>query len=111
MEQLGGVLIQALISILSVALTIAANSFRKWIEAKAGLDGVRTVEIVAKNAVQAVEQIFKDKDIHGKRKFEKAQEIALDSLRANGINVSLAELNVAIESAVKSMNDGWKGHE
>lgn len=107
MEQLTQVLLNGALSILAILVGVMIDRLRKWVEAKAGLAGVKTVEIIAKNVVNAVEQISKDKDINGKEKFDSAQRMALDILNANGVNVSLAELNAAIESAVKAMNDSW----
>ena len=107
MEQLTSVALNAVLSVLAVVATVAVRKFKVWLEAKTGLEGVKTVEIISKNAVNTIEQLYKDKDVHGRAKFENAKNLALDALHANGINVSQAELNIAIESAVKQMNDAW----
>lgn len=107
MEQLTSVALNAVLSVLAVVATVAVRKFKSWLEAKAGLEGVRTVEIIAKNAVNTIEQISKDKDIRGREKYENAKNLALEALNANGINVSQVELSIAIESAVKQMNDAW----
>lgn len=107
MEQLTTIILNSALSILAIFIGLAVKKFRVWIEAKAGLAGVRVVEIVASNVVNAAEQIFKDKDVSGKEKLAYAERMAVDILQANGINVSLQELRIAIEAQVKVMNDSW----
>ena len=57
---------------------------------------------VAKVAVQAVEQMYKD--LHGEDKLQKAMEYISDYLSNIGIEVSSFEMRLLIESAVQEMN-------
>ncbi|MCW6662949.1 phage holin family protein [Aerococcaceae bacterium NML160702] len=109
MEQLTQVLLNGAISILVIIIGAVVEKFRKWLEAKTGLAGIRVVEIVASNVVSAVEQITKDKNVKGKDKYEMAERMAIDILQSYGVKVSLKELRAVLEASVKAMNDGWSG--
>ena len=64
-----------------------------------------TAKVVVENAVRFVEQVYKD--LHGKEKLEKAVEQVSQILASKGINLSEAEINMLIESAVYGLNEGW----
>lgn len=58
-------------------------------------------------AVQAVEQIYENRD--GATKFEFAKQEAIKLLKNNGFEVSDVELNNFIESSVRAMKEGFSG--
>lgn len=65
----------------------------------------QTKKAVAKTAVQAVEQIYKD--LHGDEKLDAALSAASDMLLEKGITVSDLELRMLIEAAVGEFNDAF----
>ncbi|KPJ22380.1 phage holin, partial [Streptococcus phocae] len=70
---------------------------------------VKIAEIVARNAVEAVEQIAYDKDINGIEKLTEAKVAVRDELSKHNVYLSDKQMEVFIEAAVKRMNDNWKG--
>lgn len=62
-------------------------------------------ELVIKNTVQYVEQVFGA--LKGSEKLEKAKVTALDWLQEKGIEISDAELTILIESSVKALKGGF----
>ena len=66
------------------------------------------VGIVAKNAVNATEQVAGTLDIHGKDKMEHAKTSLIEGLEAYNINLTNDQLNTFIEAAVKQANEQWK---
>lgn len=66
-------------------------------------------EIVVKNTVQYIEQVFGA--LKGTEKLEKAKITALDWLSEKGIQISDAELTILIESSVKALKGGFYGNE
>lgn len=62
-------------------------------------------ELIAKNTVQYVEQVFGA--LKGYEKLEKAKTTALDWLNEKGINISDAELTILIESSVKALKGSF----
>ena len=64
---------------------------------------VKQIENLAKVAVQAVEQVYKE--LHGKEKLEKALLIASKLAISKGIDISSEELEYYIEAAVGEFND------
>lgn len=100
-------LFNAVMGIVTILISVITYSLRDWLNKKGGLTAVRIVEILASQAVQATEQIYKDKDIHGKIKFQHAKNIFLQELAQQGLTVSDTQVNNVIEASVKAMNDGW----
>ena len=66
----------------------------------------KTKAVVAKNAVQFVEQVYKD--LHGEEKLNEALRAAAEMLNDKGITVSDLELRVLVEAAVSEFNDAFK---
>lgn len=65
-------------------------------------------EIVAKNAVNAVEQIT-DEYTDSEQKLTAAKTKVKKALEQYNIYLTDSQLEMFIESAVKEMNDNWKG--
>lgn len=66
----------------------------------------KTKQIVAKNAVKFVEQVYKD--LHGNDKLSAALDAASEMLAEKGIYASELELRVLVEAAVAEFNEAFK---
>lgn len=107
MEQITELIAQFTMTILVAMLGLLLQSLRQWISAKFGESGVRTAEILANNAVLAVEQIADLEGIKGQEKLAKARQWFIATSKEQGINMSEQMIDGFLESAVKSMNEGW----
>nr|WP_238137349.1 phage holin [Streptococcus suis] len=93
-----------------VIITIV-KMVKEYLLRKGGVAAVRTLEIVASHAVQAVEQLAKDPkvELHGEQKLELAKEKVRDELTKYNFYFTDEQLNTFIEAAVHAMNSAWKG--
>ncbi len=66
----------------------------------------KTKREVAKNAVQFVEQVFKN--LHGEEKLNEALNAASEMLAEKGIAITDLELRVLIEAAVAEFNKAFE---
>lgn len=66
----------------------------------------KTKKEVAKNAVQFVEQVFKN--LHGEEKLFEAMKAASEMLAEKGITITELELRVLVESAVAEFNKAFE---
>ena len=64
---------------------------------------------MAKNAVNAVEQVSVETGFKGEQKLAQAKGAILAELEKYNIYMADKDLDVFIESAVKQMNENWKG--
>ena len=64
---------------------------------------------MAKNAVNAVEQVAAETGYKGEEKLEQARTKIRAELTKYNISMNDKDLETFIESAVKQMNDSWKG--
>ena len=98
--------IQILLPILATAITALftyiGTALKKAYEEKVNNETAKTV---AQDAVKFVEQVYTDLD--GPEKLKKATEQVSEILKSKGINISSAEINMLIESAVYGLNEGW----
>ena len=98
--------IQILLPILATALTglftYIGTALKKAYEEKVNND---TAKAVAEDAVKFVEQVYTN--LNGPEKLQKATEQVSEILKSKGINISSAEINMLIESAVYGLNEGW----
>ena len=78
---------------------VAKNLLMKHFNDKAKKD-------VAKNAVQFVEQVFKN--LHGEEKLNEAMKAASEMLAEKGINITELELRVLVEAAVAEFNKAFE---
>lgn len=69
----------------------------------------KTKQAVAKNAVQFVEQVYKN--LHGEEKLMKALEAASEMLAEKNIFVTDLEMRVLIEAAVAEFNKAFEKTE
>lgn len=104
-------ILTALSTLSGIVIITIVKMVKEYLLRKGGVAAVRTLEIVANHAVQAVEQLAKDPkvELHGEQKLELAKEKVRDELTKYNFYFTDEQLNTFIEAAVKQMNDGWKG--
>ena len=66
----------------------------------------KTKKAVAKNAVQFVEQVYKN--LHGEEKLKEALAAASEMLAEKGITITDLELRVLVEAAVAEFNKAFE---
>lgn len=109
MQQINEIIINAAISVLVVLASIAVKSIKEYLIKKGGEQSVKIVEILAKNAVNAVEQVASETGFKGEEKLEQARTKIRAELAKYNISMTDKDLDTFVESAVKQMNDAWKG--
>ena len=109
MQQINEIITNGAISILVILLGIAVKAVKDYLVKKGGEQTVKIVEILAKNAVNAVEQVAAETGYKGEEKLEQARDKVRSELSKYNISMTDRELDTFIESAVKQMNDAWKG--
>lgn len=109
MEELIQVITGSALSILTIFAGIVVKLIKDYLLKKGGEKAVKIAEIVARNAVEAVEQIAYNKDIKGIEKLTEAKVAVRDELSKHNVYLSDKQMEVFIEAAVKRMNDNWKG--
>lgn len=109
MQQIQEIITNGAISILVILAGMAVKVVKDYLVQKGGEKTVKIVEILAKNAVNAVEQINKETDLKGEEKLNQAKKYIVQELEKYNVYMSDKDLNMFVESAVKQMNDQWKG--
>lgn len=107
MDQINEIIINASISILVILIGIAVKSIKEYLIKKGGEQTVKIVEILAKNAVNAVEQVSSETGYKGEEKLEQARIKIRAELNKYNIGMTDKDLDTFVESAVKQMNDAW----
>ena len=105
MDQITSIITSSAMSILVVLTGIVVQAIKKYLLMRGGK---KAIEIVAKNAVNATEQVADKLDIHGKDKLEHAKTSLIEGLESQNIHLTNQELNTFIEAAVKRANEEWK---
>ena len=111
MQQINEILINGAISILVILVGIAVKAVKEYLIQKGGEKTIKIVEILAKNAVNAVEQVSAETGYKGEEKLEQARIKIRAELSKYNINMTDSDLDTFVESAVKQMNDAWKGEQ
>ena len=96
---------------LAVAIGSIVKAVKDYLLQKGGEKAVKIAEILAKNAVHAVEQVAQETGFKGDEKLEQAKVYMISELKKYNVTMTDKELEVFVESAVKQMNDAWKGQE
>ena len=109
MQQINEILLNGAISIIVILLGIAVKAVKEYLVQKGGEKTIKIVEILAKNAVNAVEQVSSETGYKGEEKLEQARIKIRAELSKYNINMTDSALDTFVESAVKQMNDAWKG--
>lgn len=107
MQEINEILLNGAISILVILLGIAVKSIKEYLIKKGGEQTVKIVEILAKNAVNAVEQVSAETGYKGEEKLEQAKIKIRAELNKYNIAMTDKDLDTFVESAVKQMNDAW----
>ena len=94
---------------LAVAIGNIVKAVKDYLLRKGGEKAVKIAEILAKNAVHAVEQVAAETGYKGDEKLEQAKVYMISELKKYNVTMTDKELEVFVESAVKQMNDAWKG--
>ena len=111
MQQINEILLNSAISILVILVGIAVKAVKEYLIQKGGEKTIKIVEILAKNAVNAVEQVASETGYKGEEKLEQARIKIRAELSKYNINMTDSDLDTFVESAVKQMNDAWKGEQ
>lgn len=109
MQQITEIIIASATGILTVLAGIAVKAVKDYLVQKGGEKTIKIVEILAKNAVNAVEQVASETGYKGEEKLEQARTKIRTELNKYGISMTDKELDTFIEASVKEMNDAWKG--
>ena len=109
MQQITEIIIASATGILTVLAGIEVKSIQDFLIKKGGEKTIKIVEILAKNAVNAVEQVAQETGFKGEEKLEQARTKIRAELNKYNISMTDKDLDTFVESAVKQMNDAWKG--
>lgn len=107
MNQITEIITNGAISILVILAGIAVKAIKDYLIQKGGEKTIKIVEILAKNAVNAVEQVSAETGYKGEEKLEQAKIKIRAELNKYNINMTDRDLDTFVESAVKQMNDAW----
>lgn len=108
MQQISEIIANGAVSITIILLAIAVKTFKEYLVKEGGEKAVKIAEILAKNAVHAVEQVAAETGYKGDEKLEQAKVYMISELKKYNVTMTDKELEVFVESAVKQMNDAWK---
>ena len=111
MSQFNELIIAFATGFLAVAVGNIVKAVKDYLLRKGGEKAVKIAEILAKNAVHAVEQVASETGFKGDEKLEQAKVYMISELKKYNVSMTDKELEVFVESAVKQMNDAWKGQE
>lgn len=109
MSQFNEIIIAFATGFLAVATGSIIKAVKDYLLRKGGEKTIKIVEILAKNAVNAVEQIAAETGYKGEEKLEQARTKIRAELTKYNISMTDKDLDTFVESAVKQMNDAWKG--
>lgn len=107
MQQINEIIINSAISILVILAGIAVKTVKDYLIQKGGEKTIKIVEVLAKNAVNAVEQVASETGYKGEEKLEQARIKIRTELDKYNISMTDTDMDTFIESAVKQMNDAW----
>ncbi|MGT2926850.1 phage holin [Streptococcus cuniculipharyngis] len=96
------------LSVLTGLALSLVQAIKRYLLAKGGEKLVKIVEIIAKNAVNAVEQMSQDQTIKGQAKLNRALGLAQGELEKYKISMTDQELALFLESAVRQLRQSWK---
>lgn len=109
MQQITEIFTNGAVSIAIILLGIAVKAVKEYLIKEGGEKTVKIAEILAKNAVHAVEQVAQETGYKGEEKLEQALTKIRAELIKYNISMTDKDLDTFVESAVKQMNDAWKG--
>lgn len=108
MQQITEIIVASATGILTILAGIVVKSIKDFLIKKGGEKTIKIVEILAKNAVNAVEQVASETGYKGEEKLEQARTKIRAELNKYNISMTDKDLDTFIEASVKEMNDAWK---
>ena len=111
MQQINEIIANGAVSILVILAGVAVKAVKEYLVKKGGEKTIKIVEILAKNAVNAVEQVASETGYKGQEKLEQARDKVRAELAKYNISMTDKDLDTFIEASVKQMNDAWKGDD
>ncbi|HEO7350745.1 TPA: phage holin [Streptococcus agalactiae] len=108
MTQITDIIISSAMGILTILAGIAVQAVKVYLIKKGGEKAVLITEILANNAVNAVEQVATETGFKGADKLTSAKAQILAELQKYNIHMSDDDLTLFVESSVKQMHDAWK---
>ena len=109
MQQMTEIIVASATGVLTILAGIAVKAIKDFLIKKGGEKTIKIVEILAKNAVNAVEQVASETGFKGDEKLGQARDKIRAELTKYNISMTDRELDTFIEASVKKMNDAWKG--
>ena len=109
MQQINEIITNGAVSILVILAGIAVKAVKDYLVQKGGEKTIKIVGILAKTAVNAVEQVAAETGYKGQEKLEQARDKVRAELAKYNISMTDKDLDTFIEASVKQMNDSWKG--
>ena len=109
MNQITELVLSSAMGILTILAGAMVKAVKEFLIAKGGEKSIKIVEILARNAVNAVEQVAKETGVKGEQKLAQAKGAILTELEKYNIYMTDKDLDVFIEAAVKQMNENLKG--
>lgn len=109
MQQINEIITNGAISILVILAGIVVKAIKDYLVKKGGEKTIKIIEILARNAVNAVEQVASETGFKGQEKLEQARTKIRAELSKYNISMTDRDLDTFIEASVKEMNDAWKG--
>ena len=109
MQQINEIIANGSISILVILAGIVVKAIKDYLVKKGGEKTIKIIEILARNVVNAVEQVASETGFKGEEKLEQARTKIRAELSKYNISMTDKDLDTFVESAVKQMNDAWKG--
>ena len=109
MQQITEIIVASATGVLTILAGVAVKSIKDSLIKKGGEKTIKIVEILAKNAVNAVEQVASETGYKGEEKLEQARTKIRTELTKYNISMTDKDLDTFVESAVKQMNEAWKG--
>ncbi|WP_438263109.1 phage holin [Streptococcus oralis] len=111
MQQITEIIVASATGILTILAGVAVKSIKDFLIKKGGEKTIKIVEILAKNAVNAVEQVAAETGYKGQEKLGQARDKIRAELTKYNISMTDKDLDTFVESAVKQMNEAWKGEQ
>lgn len=111
MTQFNELIITFATGFLAVVAGSMVKTVKDYLLRKGGEKAVIIAEILAKNAVHAVEQVATETGYKGDEKLAQARTKIRAELTKYNISMTDKDLDTFVESAVKQMNDAWKGQK
>ena len=109
MQQINEIITNGAVSIAIILLAIAVKAVKEYLIKEGGEKTVKIAEILAKNAVHAVEQVAQETGFKGDEKLEQARDKVRAELTKYNISMTDKDLDTFIEASLKQMNAAWKG--